>query len=174
MAYEHKYKIGDLVRIKSWDQMVDEFGYDSENGSIDTTCGFLDHFKPLCGKTVKVNYVRTDKGLYYFDIAPANLSKEETMELDPKEFTDGIYQFSDDEIAGYADEVTEYKTNGDFYWSLDEFGRTVYITNFVRNYNGTVDVYSRLGQEKIKKDFKAHLGLPYISEELVDSLVNNI
>lgn len=57
--------------------------------------------------------------------------------------------------------MNKYKTNKDFYLSLDEFGRTVYITNFVRNYSGLTDVYSQMGMERIKKDFKLHLEQPY-------------
>ena len=67
----------------------------------------------------------------------------------------------------------EYKTNKDFYKSLDEFGQIVYITNWVRNLPVNWDVHTRLGQDKTKKAFQDYLNLPYISEELVDSIVNN-
>lgn len=67
----------------------------------------------------------------------------------------------------------KYKTNKDFYKSLDEFGQIVYITNWVRNLPVGWDTHTRLGQDKTKKAFQDYLNLPYISEELVDSLVNN-
>ncbi len=66
----------------------------------------------------------------------------------------------------------EYKTNRDFYLSLDEFSRTVYITNFIRfKVPQNLDVYSRLGQEKAKKAFESYLELPYIEPELVETII---
>lgn len=165
-----KYKEGDLVRIKSWDNMLEEFGYDDVIGGINTATCFLDCFKPLCGKTVKIYYVNPVNSTYWLDITPANLSAEDMIEFTPMEIKHGFYKFSDDDIESLA----EYRTNRDFYNSLDEFERTVYIVNFVRNYsNPLVDIYSRLGQDKVKKAFQTHLDLPYISEDLVSSIINN-
>ena len=46
---------------------------------------------------------------------------------------------------------------------LDEFGKITYITDFVRNISGNIDVYSKSGQEIVKKRFEEHLNQPYIS-----------
>lgn len=65
----------------------------------------------------------------------------------------------------------EYRTNKDFYKSLDEFGQIVYITNWVRNLPAGWDTYTRLGQDKTKKAFQDYLNLPYISDEIVECLI---
>ena len=39
---------------------------------------------------------------------------------------------------------------------LDEFGKITYITDFVRNISGNIDVYSKSGQEVVKKRFEEH------------------
>ena len=55
------------------------------------------------------------------------------------------------------------KTYRDIYNMLDEFGKITYITDFVRNISGNIDVYSKSGQEVVKKRFEEHLNQPYIS-----------
>ena len=49
-------QIGDMVRIRDWDDMKAEFG--EENGNILCTYGFCDYMKPLCGMTLKVRDIR--------------------------------------------------------------------------------------------------------------------
>lgn len=66
----------------------------------------------------------------------------------------------------------EYKTNKDFYMSLDEFGRINYITNFIRfKAPEGWDLEVPLYQRKIKEMFQAYLDLPYISDEIIECLV---
>lgn len=68
----------------------------------------------------------------------------------------------------------EYKTNKDFYLNLDEFGRINYITNFIRfNVPKDWDLDAPLYQRKIKEAFQTYLGLPYISDEMVESIISN-
>lgn len=58
-----KYKIGDVVRIKEWDTLVDEYGEDAEG---DIMCGwifFIKEMAPLCGKLVHITSVRD--GFYW-------------------------------------------------------------------------------------------------------------
>ena len=45
---EPKFKVGELVRIRQWDDMVEEFGADGY-GSVACNYRFLDAMKPLCG-----------------------------------------------------------------------------------------------------------------------------
>ena len=47
-----RYKVGDKVRVREWDDMAKEFGLD-EN-MILCTCFFMDGMKPLCGKVFTV------------------------------------------------------------------------------------------------------------------------
>lgn len=47
-----RYKIGDKVRVREWDDMLKEFGGDDH--AISCTCYFMDCMKPLCGKVFTV------------------------------------------------------------------------------------------------------------------------
>ena len=50
---EPKFKVGELVRIRQWDDMVKEFGVDSV-GDIDSCAPFVTSMKPLCGKYAEI------------------------------------------------------------------------------------------------------------------------
>ena len=56
-----KYKVGDKVRVRQWDDMVKEFGSDGEDIPIDG-CYFIKEMKQYCGKTYEVY---DDMGLHY-------------------------------------------------------------------------------------------------------------
>lgn len=47
------YSVGDRVRIRQWDDMVDEFGLDS-SGDIKVPSVFTSEMKKLCGKTAVI------------------------------------------------------------------------------------------------------------------------
>lgn len=47
-----RYKIGDKVRVREWDDMLKELGGDDH--AISCTCSFVDSMKPLCGKVFTV------------------------------------------------------------------------------------------------------------------------
>lgn len=68
-----KFKVGELVRIRQWDDMVKEFGTDGY-GSVACNYRFLDDMKPLCGKYAEI--VRLDKdgrvGLKFFNCDDLN------------------------------------------------------------------------------------------------------
>ena len=42
------FKIGDFVQFREWDDMVQDFGVNS-NGSIKVCCSFTREMKPFCG-----------------------------------------------------------------------------------------------------------------------------
>ena len=50
-----KYKVGDKVKVREWDDMAKEFRID-EDGDIDTgrNCFFVGDMKKFCGKTVTI------------------------------------------------------------------------------------------------------------------------
>ena len=62
-----KFNVGDLVKIRQWDDMKKEFGLDTDD---DINCSeyFVKNMKPLCGKYAEI--VRLDKddrvGLKFF------------------------------------------------------------------------------------------------------------
>lgn len=48
-----KFKVGELVRIRQWDDMEKEFGT-NECGSVACRCRFTNGMKPLCGKYAEI------------------------------------------------------------------------------------------------------------------------
>ena len=51
-----KYKVGDKVKVRSWNDMEKEFGLRA-TGSIDTHCGFTSSMRKFCGKIVTISEV---------------------------------------------------------------------------------------------------------------------
>jgi hypothetical protein len=51
---DRKFKHGDRVRVKQWDDMVVEFGLDGD-GCIASEVGFTPGMRDLCGKTATVD-----------------------------------------------------------------------------------------------------------------------
>jgi len=56
---EPKFKVGELVRIRQWDDMVKEFGTRS-TGSVNCRCLFTKGMKPLCGKYAEIKDLCVD------------------------------------------------------------------------------------------------------------------
>ena len=56
---EPKFKVGELVRIRRWDDMEKEFGL-TMLGSIRCRCCFADGMKPLCGKYAEIKELLLD------------------------------------------------------------------------------------------------------------------
>ena len=56
---EPKFKVGELGRIRQWDDMEKEFGL-TMLGSIRCRCCFADGMKPLCGKYAEIKDLRVD------------------------------------------------------------------------------------------------------------------
>lgn len=53
------FKVGELVRIRQWDDMEKEFGL-TMLGSISCRCCFADGMKPLCGKYAEIKDLLLD------------------------------------------------------------------------------------------------------------------
>ena len=56
---EPKFKVGELVRIRQWDDMEKQFGL-TMLGSIRSRCCFADGIKPLCGKYAEIKDLLLD------------------------------------------------------------------------------------------------------------------
>ena len=54
-----KFKVGELVRIRQWDDMVKEFGT-KDTGSVNCKCYFTITMKPLCGKYAEIKNILID------------------------------------------------------------------------------------------------------------------
>ena len=50
---EPKFKVGELVRIRQWDDMAKEIGVDAD-GDINSFVQFVTSMKPLCGKYAEI------------------------------------------------------------------------------------------------------------------------
>lgn len=53
-----RYKVGDKVRVREWDDMLKECG--GNDHAISCACIFVDCMKPLCGKVFTVTGVKND------------------------------------------------------------------------------------------------------------------
>lgn len=53
------FKVGDIVRIRQWDDMVEEFGEEKQTGSIVCERYFTPPMKKFCGKRARLTGVRT-------------------------------------------------------------------------------------------------------------------
>lgn len=83
-----RFNVGDIVRVKDWDVLVKEFGYNECGYDIETPCYFLEEMKEFCGKTFTISevinvkkikqdinipdntfayYFTNDEDRYYFD-----------------------------------------------------------------------------------------------------------
>lgn len=56
---EPKFKVGELVRIRQWDDMEKEFGT-TASGTVNCKCGFTVTMKPLCGKYAEIKDFSVD------------------------------------------------------------------------------------------------------------------
>lgn len=54
---EPTFKVGELVRIRQWDDMVKEFGVRA-TGSVNCKCYFTTEMKCLCGKYAEITEIR--------------------------------------------------------------------------------------------------------------------
>ena len=58
---DRDFKVGDRVRIRSWDDMVKEYGLDWE-GDIPTPCYFfIDKMRILCGVEATITKIDDEK-----------------------------------------------------------------------------------------------------------------
>jgi hypothetical protein len=158
-----KFKPGDRVRIRDYMRLREEYGYIEDDELIPMPWEpFTDDMQHWCGKIVTI------KEIFYpaiHDRIPCYIMEEDIEDL---------YMFTEEmfELVIDTEAFPKYRTNRDYYLSLDEFDRVVYITNFIRfHVPQNLDVYSRVGQEKAKKAFEDHLKLPYIEPELVESII---
>lgn len=59
-----KFKVGDKVKVRAWDDMEKEFGLDSE-GDIKCRCWFTKGMRDSCGKIVQIESVSPEIEAYY-------------------------------------------------------------------------------------------------------------
>ena len=62
-----KFSVGDRVKIRSWVDMLKEFGKVSGRTSIDCRFKFTEDMRPLCGKKATIVYINDGTGRIYLD-----------------------------------------------------------------------------------------------------------
>lgn len=62
---KYNFKVGDLVRIREWDDMKREFGTD-RFGSIITRCRFVPGMEHLCGQCAKITEINDEHVSLHF------------------------------------------------------------------------------------------------------------
>ena len=55
-----KFRVGDKVKIKSWEEMEKEFGLD-RSGNIDCNAHFTNSMKKYCGATATISAINSDE-----------------------------------------------------------------------------------------------------------------
>ena len=93
-----KYNSGDMVLIKSWDEMVSEYGFDGYHIPVSDAFLFYGHFKPYCGNVFIIDDVYED--CYTFKEANAfHYFTDEMIEcVVDVDFTKNIIKEVEDEI----------------------------------------------------------------------------
>jgi len=86
-----KFKIGDKVKVRSWDDMEKEYGINAW-GNIDVRCGFTPEMKRFCGKVVTIKSISTSGRAYRI--------KEDA---EAYYWSDGMFKSEHEMIVVYAD-----------------------------------------------------------------------
>lgn len=62
------FNVGDIVRVREWDDMAREYGVDRD-GDINTPVYFVKRMRPLCGDRAEITRIHTDGciELYFLD-----------------------------------------------------------------------------------------------------------
>lgn len=123
-----KYKVGDKVRVRQWDDMVEEFG--ESFGTIDTPCFlFLGSMKKYCGEVVTIEEV---------NICSYNIKEGSNKEFWTDEMFENMYYSCTDKITKNLQEA------------YDKVFKSILPTKITKH-NDVLDAYTRLlkGENKI-------------------------
>lgn len=103
-----KYKIGDKVKVRQWDDMAAEFGLDDED--IDMKYYFLQEMKDFCGRVVTIQSVAGD---IYGIIEDVGNNYCWTDDMFEDEFTDPILIGADiyNLVKGLSDKLLVVSSN---------------------------------------------------------------
>lgn len=52
-----RYKVGDIVQIRQWDDMVKEFGVNYYGAIRCNNCGFVREMKKYCGQKLRIRAI---------------------------------------------------------------------------------------------------------------------
>lgn len=100
-------KVGDLVRIRQWDDMAREFGL-NEYGSIKCDFSFIEAMKHLCGVSFIITSIENRKvyGLREANVTPSNFNISfDMIELFDEDYGDDDVD-SDTELLSFISEFS--------------------------------------------------------------------
>lgn len=77
-----RYKAGDIVTVRSWQSMADEYGFvDRDENEIPIPGVFIDKMRHLCGNTYTISEILiSGKGYRFVDDDEAWLFSDEMLE----------------------------------------------------------------------------------------------
>jgi hypothetical protein len=61
-----RYKVGDIVQIRQWDDMVKEFGVNYYGAIRCNNCGFVREMKKYCGQKLRIRAIQKFDDIYYY------------------------------------------------------------------------------------------------------------
>lgn len=61
-----RYKVGDIVQIRQWDDMVKEFGVNHYGVIPCNHCAFVREMKKYCGKKLRIAAINNFDDTYYY------------------------------------------------------------------------------------------------------------
>lgn len=93
---KHEFKVGDKVRVRQWDDMVEEFGI-NEGGSINCLWHFVDGMKKFCSEIATI---------IGFDYAPNNRDRV-YLRFNNEKLNENDWAFSTDMIEPYTPRVAK-------------------------------------------------------------------
>lgn len=61
---ESRFQVGDLVRVREWDDMEEQYGRREWDGAIKTRYPFFNGLRRFCGKEFRITCIDNDGGIY--------------------------------------------------------------------------------------------------------------
>lgn len=109
------FKEGDIVRIRQWDDMEEEFGT-MLSGSIDCRCAFTQEMEKFCGREAELLTTATGRGIVKLRFLDGTEAGSWTFSTDMIEPVEDIIDVEPEELQPVTEEEAEMKK------LLDELG----------------------------------------------------
>lgn len=157
-----KYKVGDKVVIKNWDDMVEEFGL-TIGGNIDCKYCFLDKMAEYCGKTMTIKSIE-ERGVYKMEEDGGTWNWSEDMfELEKIKFENGqLIETREGTLYVYLENVNNFGIKDSRFYNLE-------TGNFLEIYDLDDSEFSDFDVMKIfELNYMGDLFRGYDKEELIE------
>ena len=163
-----EFKVGDRVRIKSWEQMEKEFGMEFD--WIACKCGFNSEMRHLCGRTATISEINDYKvkltdwsddtgGLYW------TISTDMIKLVDTSKFTKSDLQ--------EGDIVTDREGNKSIFLDDELYGTTIDLDGLTDELKDDKD-YSEYDIVKVERPIKYETVFERKEPEVIEMTVEEI